>query len=156
MSVALIDASIDTRWMTDKTYYTISEAADLLAIHPMTVRRMIRRGEIAFVKVGSHYRISADAIAETKNEKIEREHRHDTSSLARYATREWREGTHPRQIAEREGRREPPTFILVDNNKIAQRREGTERYDIVVTVHDSHPKRRVEQLLGYMRRGLNE
>jgi excisionase family DNA binding protein len=139
--------------MTDKTFYTVDQAAKLLGLHTETVRRMIRRGEIAFVKTGSRYRISSDAIAETKNDLIEAPPRHDPSPLAIFATREWREGRHPRQIERAEQRVVPPTFIIVNGNQIAQRREGTSTYDVLVTVHGPRPKATVEQLLAHLKKG---
>ena len=41
---------------------TIAEAATELRIHPWTLYRLIRRGEIAAVKVGGQLRINADAL----------------------------------------------------------------------------------------------
>jgi excisionase family DNA binding protein len=42
---------------------TVEEAAELLRCHPATIRRMIQRGDLAYVKVGRHYRIPDDAIS---------------------------------------------------------------------------------------------
>lgn len=38
-------------------YLTVSEAARLLSIHPVTVRRMVRRGELQAARVGRQYRV---------------------------------------------------------------------------------------------------
>lgn len=43
---------------------SIADAADLLAVSPKTVRRLIARGELPARKIGSHLvRIEADALA---------------------------------------------------------------------------------------------
>jgi excisionase family DNA binding protein len=69
---------------------TVQEAAEHLRVHPETIRRMIKRGEISAVKVGSVYRISADDLAPTRVVPIQREEPVDASPLARFVRPEWR------------------------------------------------------------------
>jgi excisionase family DNA binding protein len=42
--------------------YSIEEAARLLKVHPDTIRRMIKRGEMQSRKVGRQYRIPRSEI----------------------------------------------------------------------------------------------
>ncbi|MEO7122844.1 MAG: helix-turn-helix domain-containing protein [Lacisediminihabitans sp.] len=46
----------------DETYLTVDEYATLLRITPQTVRRLIRGGSLAVVKVGGQYRIAKSTI----------------------------------------------------------------------------------------------
>lgn len=48
---------------TDKVY-TIDEAAELLKLNPMTIRREIKRGNLAAAKIGRTYRISKESLAD--------------------------------------------------------------------------------------------
>ena len=51
---------------------SIDETASVLSVHPQTVRSMIKRGELAAVKVARHWRISErvlDQITTAPNEK---------------------------------------------------------------------------------------
>lgn len=41
---------------------TVDQAASALAVHPETVRRMIKRGEIAAVKVARRWRINSNEL----------------------------------------------------------------------------------------------
>lgn len=41
---------------------TIEQAAQRLQVHPYTLRRWVREGKIAAVKISRHYRISPDAL----------------------------------------------------------------------------------------------
>ena len=41
------------------TFLTVDEAADQLRVHPATIRRMIRRGEMPAVRVGRLWRVDA-------------------------------------------------------------------------------------------------
>lgn len=43
--------------------FTVPEVADLLRASVHTVRRMVREGELEAIKVGSGYRIKADALS---------------------------------------------------------------------------------------------
>lgn len=43
-------------------YKTVQDVADVLRIHPRTLRRMIQRGELAAVKVGKEWRIPGNAL----------------------------------------------------------------------------------------------
>lgn len=47
-------------WRGVSALLTVEEAAAELRVHPATVRRMIRRGEIPAVKVGRLWRVDAD------------------------------------------------------------------------------------------------
>lgn len=38
-------------------YLNVREAARLLSVNPVTVRRMVRRGELQAVRVGRQYRV---------------------------------------------------------------------------------------------------
>ena len=42
--------------------YTINETAEYLKLHPQTVRRMIRRGDLQTTAVGMRVRVKASAI----------------------------------------------------------------------------------------------
>ncbi len=48
---------------------TVDEAATYAKCHRETILRMIRRGDIAALKVGTTYRISADEFTPTRREK---------------------------------------------------------------------------------------
>ncbi len=50
--------------MLDKKFYTAKELAATLAITPMTVYRLAKRGEIEAVKVGRSIRFSSEAVEE--------------------------------------------------------------------------------------------
>ena len=43
---------------------TVEGAAAALALHPETVRRMIKRGDLAAVKVGRHWRVPQSALTQ--------------------------------------------------------------------------------------------
>lgn len=45
-----------------KQAYSIEEAAQILDVHPDTIRRMIKRGELFATKVGKNYRIPLSEI----------------------------------------------------------------------------------------------
>jgi excisionase family DNA binding protein len=69
-------------------FLTVAQAAERLQVHPETVRRMIRRGDLPFVKVGTRYRIDPADLATQRNEKIVRAK--PETPLSRFATPEWR------------------------------------------------------------------
>lgn len=48
--------------MTDKTYYTVQEVADLLKLHWQSVLTYIKSGKLEAVKLGKGYRISETAL----------------------------------------------------------------------------------------------
>lgn len=48
--------------MTEETFYTIREIADVLRINPRTVRKMIAEGQIEAIKVRDEYRIRQSAL----------------------------------------------------------------------------------------------
>ncbi len=45
-------------------FHNISTTAKRIAAHPETVRRIIRRGELAAVKIGKQWRVSESAMQE--------------------------------------------------------------------------------------------
>lgn len=71
------------------TLLTVDEAAEQLRCHPVTIRRMIRRGDLAAVKVGSVYRISADDLKPTRVTPQQKPARVDPSPLAQFVQPEW-------------------------------------------------------------------
>lgn len=72
------------------TLLTVDEAATQLRVHPETIRRMIKRGQIAAVKAGTVYRIPEDELAPRRAEPTPRASVVDPSPLARFARPEWR------------------------------------------------------------------
>lgn len=68
---------------------TVHEAAERLSVHPETIRRLIRRGELNAKKVGAVYRISEDDLEPTRREPPARAPREETF-LSRFAQPEWR------------------------------------------------------------------
>ncbi len=52
--------------MSDKPFLTVEEAAQVLTLHPETVRRMIRRGELGAVKVARRLRVPQSALEALK------------------------------------------------------------------------------------------
>ena len=42
--------------------YTVDQAAELLQLHPVTVRRMIARGDLRAIHIGKTVRVPAAAI----------------------------------------------------------------------------------------------
>lgn len=49
--------------MTQKAMYTVQEVAELLSLHPRTVRNHLREGRLKATRVGRQYRIPAEAVA---------------------------------------------------------------------------------------------
>jgi excisionase family DNA binding protein len=47
-----------------KRVYTVNEAAEILKLHPKTIRRKIKEGQINATRVGGQYRISREHIDE--------------------------------------------------------------------------------------------
>lgn len=45
-----------------KAVYTVTEAAEILAVHPETIRRLLREEKIEGAKIGDNWRVSARAI----------------------------------------------------------------------------------------------
>ena len=43
-------------------FLTVAEAAAYLRVHPETIRRLVRRGELTAIKVGSVWRVPVDAL----------------------------------------------------------------------------------------------
>ena len=48
--------------MSDKTYYTVQEVADLLKLHWQSVLTYIKNGDLEAIKLGKGYRISQKAL----------------------------------------------------------------------------------------------
>lgn len=71
-------------------FLTVDEAAKLLRVHPETVRRMIKRGQLPVVMAGNMYRIDAAYFKPALMPQPEPTPRDDPSPLARFATREFR------------------------------------------------------------------
>lgn len=53
---------MSTGAMTEEKFYTVKEIANLLRIHPRTVRKMIAEGELEAIKVRDEYRIRQSAL----------------------------------------------------------------------------------------------
>lgn len=51
--------------MSEETYLTVEEAAEMLRVNPVTIRRMCKRGELACFRVGKLIRIPTDALMAT-------------------------------------------------------------------------------------------
>ena len=43
-------------------WVSVNDAAELLSVHPTTLRRMLRRGELPAIRVGKLWRIDIDAV----------------------------------------------------------------------------------------------
>jgi excisionase family DNA binding protein len=63
-------------------FFTVAQAAHLLQVNPETIRRMIRRGELPYVKIGQTYRINPSDIRTRRNPIMKRPPRKDESPLA--------------------------------------------------------------------------
>jgi excisionase family DNA binding protein len=46
----------------DRAVLTIGEVAELLRVHPMTVYRLLKRGDIPGFKIGGNWRVSVNAL----------------------------------------------------------------------------------------------
>lgn len=46
----------------EKPYYSINEAAEVLGVHPNTIRNRIKDGRLAAGRIGWDWRISKEAI----------------------------------------------------------------------------------------------
>jgi len=68
---------------------TVDEAATYANCHRETILRMIRRGDLAALKVGTTYRISADEFTPTRREKPPVA-KPEALRLSRFARPEWR------------------------------------------------------------------
>lgn len=57
--------------MTDSIFLTVTQAAEILRVHPNTIRRLCNRGELPHFKLHSQIRIPKDAfdkmLEESKN-----------------------------------------------------------------------------------------
>lgn len=58
------------KWKKAKEYYSINEAAEILSVHPNTIRNWIRSGALPAGRAGYQWRIAEEdlrAIVEPKN-----------------------------------------------------------------------------------------
>lgn len=55
----------------DQRLYTVDEAADFLQIHPKTLRRKIREGEIQSTRVGKRYRFTEAQLRDYLGEGVQ-------------------------------------------------------------------------------------
>ena len=62
--------------MNDEISYTTIEAAKILKVHPLTVRRMFARGVIEYFKIGREYRIRKSVLEDFMSDK--RSHSEET------------------------------------------------------------------------------
>jgi excisionase family DNA binding protein len=51
-----------------KQFWTVEEAAAILTLHPETIRRMIRRGELQAAKVAGRLRVPQTALDALKSQ----------------------------------------------------------------------------------------
>jgi excisionase family DNA binding protein len=60
--------------MTDETYLTVEDVATRLSVHPDTVRKWIKSGELRAINLGARagYRISKSALDEFIQQREER------------------------------------------------------------------------------------
>jgi excisionase family DNA binding protein len=68
---------------------TVEEAASRISVNPETIRRMIRRGDLAALKVGNVYRVDQADLVPTRREPKLRPTRPETP-LSRFVQPEWR------------------------------------------------------------------
>lgn len=68
---------------------TVDEAATQLRVHPETIRRMIRRGDLVGVRIGQCYRVDSTQIMPVRAARPERKKRLDSSPLARFVQPGW-------------------------------------------------------------------
>jgi excisionase family DNA binding protein len=54
-----------------RNIYTVDEVAEILKVHPRTVRRKITDGDIKAVRVGRQYRISQDELDKLCGEEVQ-------------------------------------------------------------------------------------
>lgn len=71
------------------TLLTVDEAAAQLRVHRETIRRMIRRGDLAAIKIGNVYRVDLSDLKPTRRARVRPAIEGDTR-LTRYARPEWR------------------------------------------------------------------
>jgi excisionase family DNA binding protein len=63
-------------------FLTVAQAAHRLQVNPETIRRMIRRGELPFVRIGHTYRIDPLDIQTRSNPLVKRPPRPDRSPIS--------------------------------------------------------------------------
>ena len=51
-------------------WVSVDDAAELLSVHPTTLRRMLRRGELPAIRVGKLWRIDIDAVTAPTTQKF--------------------------------------------------------------------------------------
>lgn len=72
------------------TFLTVKEAAESLRVHPETILRMIRRGDLPAIKCGTVYRVAEDDLRPTRAPKPVASPSVEDTRLVRYAQPEWR------------------------------------------------------------------
>lgn len=156
MSVALLQRSVDTRRMTDKTYCTINEAAELLGVHPVTLRRMVKRGQLKAMRVGRLWRVETSQLKAVRVPQPEKEPRDPTRKGAAYYRAL---AGHPplarrSSLIERERQYESARYIRLNSNQIAERDAlADDRYTVILTAHGDRPERLISRLLEFLREG---
>jgi excisionase family DNA binding protein len=60
-----------SRWLPEQ-HYTTRELAELLSVHPETVRREAARGRLRSIRVGAERRYPQSAVAEWLRDREER------------------------------------------------------------------------------------
>lgn len=48
----------------EQKYYSRQEIARIFSVNPMTIYRLIRRGDIKAIRIGNDYRVSEDELKE--------------------------------------------------------------------------------------------
>ena len=63
--------------MANETLYTVEEIAKLLSVHPETIRKWIKSGEMRAIKLGgpAGYRISQSALDQFLREREDEAHK---------------------------------------------------------------------------------
>jgi excisionase family DNA binding protein len=56
--------------MTKKPLYSVQEVAELLSLHPRTVRNHIREGRLEATRIGRQYRVPAEVVAALTGEPL--------------------------------------------------------------------------------------
>ena len=59
---------------TSKRLVTVKELSDYLRVHPSTIYRLLKRGELPALKLGSDWRFSLEAIDRWRQRQVEESH----------------------------------------------------------------------------------
>ena len=75
--------------MTMERYYTLEEVADILKLHPQTLRRWIRQGKLPARRFGKQFRLRREDFEQVAQpgvvQEIEESHHFDQMALAAMA-----------------------------------------------------------------------